>query len=51
MNKLEERQVNVSEEKKPYVKPDVIYQAPLEAMATDCQASPGKSGTCGTAYS
>lgn len=38
------------ETKQPYEKPDVVYQAPLEAMASDCSASPGKN-SCSTLYS
>ncbi|MBI5305270.1 MAG: hypothetical protein HY868_24275 [Chloroflexi bacterium] len=55
MNKPEERRMSQAtpvEEKKPYETPDVVYQAPLEAMATDCGASPGKADvSCGTEFS
>ncbi len=40
--------------KKKYVKPSVIYQAPLEAMAATCTTFPGKAGPatgCGLAFS
>ncbi len=38
--------------KKKYVKPSLIYQAPLEAMAATCSSFPGKvSGICGTPFS
>ncbi len=43
-------------DKKPYAKPQIIYQGVLEAMAAVClPAPPGKSvpgiGGCSTAYS
>jgi hypothetical protein len=28
--------------KKKYEKPQIVYSAPLEAMAADCSVSPGK---------
>ena len=39
--------------KKKYEKPQIIYSAPLEAMAADCNAEPGKGdfGICGTLFS
>ena len=38
--------------KKKYTKPEVVYHAPLEAMAATCTTFPGKAqGTCGTAFS
>ena len=30
-------------EQKQYEKPDIIYRAPLEAMASACGTSPGKA--------
>jgi hypothetical protein len=30
--------------KKKYEKPQIVYSAPLEAMAADCTQPPGKSG-------
>lgn len=40
--------------KKKYIKPAMIYQAPLEAMAATCTTFPGKAGPatgCGIAFS
>jgi len=38
--------------KKKYSKPELVYQAPLEAMAAACSTFPGKAqGACGTAFS
>jgi hypothetical protein len=39
--------------KKPYVKPQVIYRAPLEAMASVCPPAAGgkRPGPCFPAYS
>jgi len=37
---------------KKYAKLEVVYHAPLEAMAAVCLTFPGKaSGVCGTAFS
>ncbi len=38
--------------KKAYAKPQVLFHAPLEAMAATCNVFPGKvQGVCGTAFS
>ena len=37
--------------KKPYEKPQIVYQAPLEAMAADCTGFGKASGICGVAFS
>jgi hypothetical protein len=39
--------------KKKYEKPQIIYSAPLEAMAAECNVAPGKAdfGICGTLFS
>ena len=31
--------------KKPYAKPEIVYQQPLEAMAAACQGSNSKAST------
>ena len=38
-------------EKKQYEKPDILYQAPLEAMAVDCTIGGKNPGVCTTAFS
>ena len=42
MNQPDNR-VEPTIEKKPYEKPEVVYRAPLEAMASDC--GPGGTNT------
>ena len=39
--------------KKKYEKPQIVYSAPLEAMAADCGHEPGKGdfGICVTLFS
>lgn len=38
--------------KKKYSKPDIVYEAPLEAMAATCTGVGGKvSGVCGSPFS
>jgi hypothetical protein len=48
------KRVEVAIEKKPYEKPEIVYQAPLEATASSCPSTknPGGGSVCdGNPYS
>ncbi|MBI2952675.1 MAG: hypothetical protein HYY30_00035 [Chloroflexi bacterium] len=48
----EEGSLPATKQRKPYVKPEIVYRAPLEAMASSCITFPGKEpGLCGVPYS
>jgi hypothetical protein len=54
MNKPEERPTTrevETEERKVYEKPDIMYQAPLEAMASDCATGGKAAGVCTPSFS
>lgn len=54
MNKPEDRsvtQAEETEEQKVYEKPDILYQAPLEAMASDCAAGGKAPSDCTPSFS
>ena len=53
---VSESNLNEQKSKKPYAKPEIVYQQPLEAMAAACtgngsKASSGSPGNCTVLFS